>query len=510
MQKRRRSLCCCALAMSGATPVALALDYRIERIASGLNQPTYVTQAPGDPSNVLYFTERTTNTVAGFNVTNQMGKIYRYDTSTRTKTLVLDLSSRTVSQDDGLTAIAFSPDFATNGKMYVSSAASGASSPNNRIEEYTVGSNGSATFSRTILQYNNTGTAFQNHTIDWLGFDPTASGAARNYLYINSGDGNFSLPNRPSQNPGDVQGKILRVDVSGGDSYPADANKNFLIPPTNPLPAYNAAHPAAPISGLGEVFVTGLRNPSRASFDRGTGNLYIGDVGESTNEEVDFLKAASNSAGPPVDYGWPQHEGTTDTTGTISNVNPRTTTNPFTAVTSLKPIQQYAHTGGAARAVIGGYLYRGPIASLQGNYFFSDYVTGAISQLNFDPNTPTTSFNGNNGTLTDVSSIWHSTVDPIVFDPTDPNYTFANVGPNFGVSHIVSFGEDNSGNLYIVDFGGFAGDPNFNGQYPGAGQGEIFELVPVPEPASAVAVLSTLLCVARHRQESPRFTSKDN
>jgi glucose/arabinose dehydrogenase len=486
--RRRANLSCACLVALGVIPTVQALDYRIERIASGLNQPTYVTQAPGDPPNIIYFTERTSNTIAGFNAVNQMGKIYRYDMNTRTKTLVLDLSSRSVTQDDGLTAIAFSPDFQTNGKFYVSSAAAGGASPVNRIEEYSIGAGGAASFDRTILQYNNTGTAFQNHTIDWLGFDPTATGAARNYLYISSGDGNFSLPNRPSQDPSDPEGKILRVDVSGGDSYPADPNKNFLIPSTNPLPAYNAAHPAATISGLGEVYVTGLRNPSRVSFDRSTGDMFIGDVGESTTEELDFLKAGSNASGPPVDYGWPQHEGTADTTGTISNVSPRTPTNPFTGVTSLLPIQQYPHNGGG-HAIIGGYVYRGPISSLDGQYFFSDYVTGTISQLHFDPNTPSNFFNGANGTLTDVSSIWHSTTTPIVFDPTDPNYTPANVGANWGVSHIVSFGEDNAGNLYIVDFGGFAGDTNFNGQYPGAGQGEIFMLVPVPEPGSAGILL---------------------
>src|SRR5688572_16994783 len=77
---------CCAVAWAGAA--ARAQSFRLERIASGLNQPTYVTQAPGDPANILYFTERTSNTIGGFNALNDMGKVWRYDVSTRTKTLV--------------------------------------------------------------------------------------------------------------------------------------------------------------------------------------------------------------------------------------------------------------------------------------------------------------------------------------------------------------------------------------------------------------------------------------
>src|SRR5205085_2406293 len=105
MRIGRTARCVCPLILAAVAPIARAVDYRIERIASNLNQPTYVSQAPGDPSNILYLTERTSNTVAGFNAANQMGKIYRYDTVTRVKTLVLDLSSRTVTQDDGLTAL---------------------------------------------------------------------------------------------------------------------------------------------------------------------------------------------------------------------------------------------------------------------------------------------------------------------------------------------------------------------------------------------------------------------
>lgn len=466
---------------------ATARNYRIERVASGLNQPTYVTQAPSDPANILYFTERTRDANPGFGAANVMGRVWRYDMTTRTKTMVLDLSSRSVTQDTGLQTIAFHPDFnvvgaSGYGKMYVSSSQVGTTALN-RVEEYTVSLSGptpsyAASFTRTLLEYQNN--AQLNHTIDWVGFDPTATGPARDFLYISTGDGSYgngynsgiSPTGRPSQNPSDVAGKMLRVDVAGADAYPADPLKNFAIPTSNPIPTYNAAHPGAPISGLGEIYLTGLRNVYRASFDRSNGDLWMGDVGEVRFEEVSFLKAGSNTAGPPVDFGWPQREGSDE-----SDIGgaPNAKTNPFTGAISLEPLQQFAHDGGG-EAVIGGYVYRGPVQELQGKYFYADFVTtGNAAQfwtLDFDRHTISTSYNGNNGKNVDASSLWQS----LVYDPTDPSYAPDSTTGNIaGLDHIVSFGEDNSGNVYLVDFGNGSG---FDGQYPSAGRGEIFRIVP--------------------------------
>src|SRR5262245_44612025 len=90
---------------------ASAQNFKIERVAAGLNQPTYVTQAPGDPKNILYFTERTRDANAGFGAANVMGRVWRYDLNTRSKTMVLDLSQYFVTNDTGLQTIAFHPDF---------------------------------------------------------------------------------------------------------------------------------------------------------------------------------------------------------------------------------------------------------------------------------------------------------------------------------------------------------------------------------------------------------------
>ncbi len=489
-----------ALALASAT-VAFAGDYRVERVASGLNQPNFLTQAPGDPSSVVYYTERTTPPTDGsydiqnFSKVNHMGRVVRYDQSTRTKTVVLDLYDRKVFQDDGLQTVAFSPDFAANGKMYVVSStytgtqAFGSNGTGtqpvalNRVEEYTVNvanpSAATTTLSRTILSYTNS--VGNNHTIDWAGFDPTAAGAERNYLYISTGDGAFgnaynggAVSNgRPSQNPASVRGKIHRVDISGGDDYPADVNKNFAIPASNPIPAYNAAHPATPISGPGEIFTTGMRNVYRMSFDRANGDMWMGDVGENSWEEIDFLKKNANTGATrgPMDFGWPQLEGTANSP--IGDA-PHTMVNPFTGVTSTNPVRVYDHSFGSA--VIGGHVYRGPVAELQGQYFYSDFLRGWVQKLSFDRNTAEASFNGANGTVTDMTANFNS----LIFDAADNTYTLAGVGDAFGLDHIVSYGEDASGNLYIIDFGGTAGDGGFGnatGEYPGNGRGEIFRIV---------------------------------
>ncbi len=499
-----RSRCLAGAALLAGTLAHTPADaaYHLERITPVLNQPTYITQAPGDPANILYYTTRISSAFSGFTV-NSMGKVWRYDTATRISTPVLDLSARTITGDEGLQSIAFHPDFnnpGSNGygKFYVANSQEGPTALD-RVEEFTLlnpdgtfkSTNDVLSTGRVILYYVNN--AQQNHTVDWVGFDPNATGAARNYLYISTGDGSYgnnynfgvSPGGRPSQNPADVKGKILRLDISGGDDYPADTNRNFAIPPSNPIPTYNAANPGTPLMGTnliggvytavpayGEVYVTGVRNAYRVSFDRANSDMYWGDVGENLHEEVDFLKAGSNAAGPPVDYGWPQLEATF-----YSGISgaPDTTTNPFTGAVSLYPLQEWPHTNSTGAASIGGYVYRGPIPELQGKYFYADFVASRVWMLDFDRNTDPSTFFGTNGTVTDVTALW----DSLVVDPTDPNYRGdENLSTLNGLDHIVSFGEDNLGNLYVVDMGYGTG---FSGEYT-ANAGEIFELVPGPVP----------------------------
>jgi glucose/arabinose dehydrogenase len=527
----------CALLAGSAFPASAlaAVDFQVKLVASGLSQPNYVTQAPGETNpGILYYTERAASAVAGFSPVNEMGRIMRYDTSLSATpgyvgTPVIDLSAtRNITNDDGMEGMAFSPDFNNIGtpgfgKIYISSSTypGGGAVPTNRVEEYTTTNpanptTANTTFSRTILQYNNNSN--NNHTIDSIQFDPTATGESRNYLYISTGNGSFTNTynggvngavgvGMPSQNPADVKGKILRVDVNNTlpDAYPADSNKNFAIPTDNPVVTYNAAHPAALLQGanaagptpaLGEVYVSGLRNSYRFSFDRSNGNMFLGDVGENKIEEVDVVPKSFNTgtgatvynSHGPVDFGWPETEGTS-TTNTIETGNdaayPAGTANPFTGATAILPVQQYPHTVGSA--VIGGYTYRGPVASLQGDYFYGDFVAGTVHELTGLSTDPST-FTGNNGTSTDVTSLLDS------------------LAPGGTLGHVVSFGEDNQGDLFIVDFGGTAGSTSFTsatGEYPSAGLGQIFEIIPIPEPTSAAILIpATLMLMVRR---SPRL-----
>lgn len=531
-----------------------AQGYRIERIASGLDQPTYVTQAPGDPSNIIYYAERITATPGsggGFGTINDMGGIFRYDMNTRSSTLVMSLEHRQLTGDEGLAGFAFSPDFNTPGaagyqKLYVSSSSyNNGASPIDRVEEYVAsGPNGTVptdglgrpVVNRLILEYLHVNNQ-QNHTVDWVGFDPRASALSvgspeRNYLYIVTGDGDLggSAQSRPEQKADSVPGKLLRVDVdaANGDAYPGDPNKNFAIPDSNPIPLWNSNHnsfdqlvsttlnytndpmTATYAPALGEIYATGLRNGYRASFDQQTGDFWGGDVGENTREEVNFLRADiyddNNGNLPPVDFGYAQREGTVPTSGGlgVSGSSGATTLQwdlsggDTVIVDSTNPVREGMHattnTPDEVRttnrsAYIGGYVYRGPVDSLQGNYFYSDFIHSNIFMLSdFDRDIPLEDYSGTNlnqvdgvaalGTRTtvasaDADSLWQS----LIVDPTDPNYTAA-LGLSFGIGRAVSFGEDNDGNLYVIDFGSNRGDPSFGGDYPVAGLGEIFRIVP--------------------------------
>jgi hypothetical protein len=129
-------LAVCGLAL--LRPYPACADYHLERITPVLNQPTYVTQAPGDPPNIIYYTTRITTTISGFNAANSMGSVWRYDMNTRVSTPILTLSSRIIINDDGLQSVAFHPDFNTPatagyGKMYVSSSQQSSTSLNRAL-----------------------------------------------------------------------------------------------------------------------------------------------------------------------------------------------------------------------------------------------------------------------------------------------------------------------------------------------------------------------------------------
>ena len=263
---------------------------------------------------------------------------------------------------------------------------------------------GSALILLTIFQ------PFSNHNGGWIGFGPNDG-----FLYISTGDGGSAGDpgNRAQDITNQLLGKMLRIDVDGNDG----PGGNYGIPAGNPFVG---------ITGDDEIWAYGLRNPWRSSFDRATGDLYIADVGQNAWEEIDFQPADSTGG---ENYGWRCYEG--DHTFNAGGCPP--------AKTMVFPIHEYSHALG--RSLTGGYVYRGcAIPTLDGTYFFADYVFTRLWSFSYD---------GNN-----VS-----------------NFTsrFAELSPSsdgFAINQISSFGEDARGELYIVDQGS-----GFDGQ--------VFKVVPV-------------------------------
>ena len=166
-------------------------------------------------------------------------------------------------------------------------------------------------------------------------------------LYIALGDGGSGGdPDGNGQDLGTLLGKILRIDVDGGDPY--------AIPPGNPF--------ASTAGAADEIWLTGLRNPFRFSFDRSNGDLWIGDVGQGAWEEIDVARAGVGG----LNYGWNIMEG--------AHCFKPSTGCPTGGLTL--PVTEYSHDLGFA--VIGGYVYRGPQAILRGGYLFSDNYTGRM------------------------------------------------------------------------------------------------------------------------------------
>jgi glucose/arabinose dehydrogenase len=383
--------------------VAQAQPLFFDRIASGLSRPVYVTMPPGDTDR-LFIVEQHTGEI----------RILNRGSGMINGTEFLDVTGISTGGEQGLLGLAFHPDYGTNGYFYVNYTDSGGDT---HIVRYTVSGNpdiadsGSA---QEVLSFNQ---PQSNHNGGWIGFGPDG------FLYIASGDGGASNDSgsghtEPGGNAQDIDnnflGKMLRVDVDG-DDFPGDATRNYAVPPSNPFVG---------VAGDDEIWAYGLRNPWRASFDSQTGDLYIGDVGQNAREEIDVQPAASSGG---ENYGWRLREGTIQTPGSVGGAQPPG---------GINPIYDFPHDGSSLGgfAVTGGYVYRGPILSLQGRYFFGDYVTERMWSLLYD-GSPPAGFDGTNYTG--------------FKDHTDAIVTDAGT-----IDEISSFGEDPDGNLFVVDLGG--------------------------------------------------------
>jgi glucose/arabinose dehydrogenase len=438
---------CCAEWTAPAAAVAEGIS--VVRVASGLQQPVYVTAPPGDNSR-LFIVEANSGgsptgpAIAQIKILNLAGP----SAGTINETPFLTVSGIRQMEDQGLFTLEFHPNFNQNGYFYVNHTSSdGGASFIARYKVSATNANVADANSRTTIM--SIPKPFINHSGDWIGFSPTDLANGKYYLYYTTGDGGSGNdPGDRAQNLSVRNGKLFRIDVGAdglADDFPADPAENYAIPADNPFIDTPGAEPA--------IWSYGFRNPWRASFDRQTGDLYIGDVGQGLFEEVIFQHFDSTGG---QNYGWSRLEG--------SAVGP----NPTPVLTSsVAPIYEYPHgvslTAGPARSVTGGYVYRGPVEELQGQYIFADFLgdydfstrigSAQIFSFRFD-GSEQVDFNGSN--IVD-DQVLNRTAE---FTPVEGTIDF-----------ISSFGEDALGNLYIVDMGNL-GTPD------GRGLGEIYKVVP--------------------------------
>lgn len=326
----------------------------LDKIADGLSLPTYVT---GTGDGRLF-------------VTLREGQVLILDPETGKTKRFLDIRDRVDTLNErGLHAIAIDPDYAKNGRFYVHYNSADGDTNVVRFTGKPGDGQVDTSTAKSIVRFNQ---PYENHNGGWLGFGPDEK------LYLALGDGGGNSPGDPlgnGQDRGQPLAKILRID---------------------------------PASGKDSTYAWGLRNPWRASFDRETGDLWIGDVGQDEIEEIDIVKAGRDN---PPNFGWSVMEGSQCHRG------------PCTKSDYVLPVAEYRH-GADGCSVVGGYVYRGEAQPLlKGAYLFSDFCSMKIWAIKAADGKP-----GADLKPRQVASASGSTV--------------------------VSFGEGDDGELYVVSLGG--------------------------------------------------------
>ncbi|MFM9997005.1 MAG: PQQ-dependent sugar dehydrogenase [Phycisphaerales bacterium] len=383
-------LACTVVGASAQTPLKSVV------VATGLDNPLFVTHAPGDFERI-FIVEQGLDT--------GVGKIRIMDLATQVVKPTPFLTIAPVVNtgvEQGLLGLAFHPDYDTNGYFYIYHTAPGPGDGYATFTRYKVSGDPDVAdplSAQVFLKLQSVGIS---HNGGWLGFGPDG------YLYVALGD-NTDFMNGQSVNT--LRAKILRLDVNG-DAFPADPERNYAIPPSNPFVG---------LPGEDEIWTFGLRNPWRCSFDRLTGDLWIGDVGQAAYEEISFRPAPGSPPYTALNYGWICYDGP-NCTGLFD-------CGPTCNIPNYVPaVHYYEHGGNPFRcAVTGGYVYRGcAIPDLQGSYFFADYCSAQIWTMRYNGTTVTE--------FIDRSAQLHP-------------------GGGFGLGTIASFGEDAFGELYVCNLG---------------------------------------------------------
>ena len=390
----RRWIC---LGLMLATAAHGAPQLTVEHVTD-IEFPTDITHAPGDFQRLF--------------VTSKSGVITVITDGVVQPTPFLDLTSVAESDggEQGLLGLAFHPDYETNGYFYVYYTRDDDPSTQENetiVERYEVTADpevadpGSAATVLIIAQ------PTRSHNGGWLGFDPDG------LLYVSVGDGGGQEdPYDNAQNIDTLLGSILRIDVDG-DDFPADPDRNYAIPADNPF-----------VAGVGadEIWVYGLRNPWRCTIDPVTGDLYIGDVGNSLREELDYVAGGSPGG---LNFGWDCMEATLCTGETACVCGD---------LGLVHPMFEFAHNPAAGNVIIAGVVYRGTeIPDLAGSYIFANMFS------------PAWRLDHTGGVVDELAEI-------LLNAP--------------GLLRIVSFGEDAAGEIYLCDKSGGAG-----------GLGQIYKIV---------------------------------
>jgi len=391
------------LVATTSTPAATPLT--TTQVASGLSRPVFVTAAPDDVDRLFILEKR------------GVVRILDLDSGTVLSTPFLDIDAlvgggTSTGDERGLLGLAFHPDYESNGYFFLNYTNNASDTV---VARYTVSADPNIADPASALTLLTIDQPFFNHNGGWIDFGPDG------YLYVSTGDGGSGGdPGDRAQDITDqLLGKLLRIDVDG-DDFPADPGRNYAIPPSNPFVG---------VTGDDEIWAYGLRNAWRCSFDRGTGDLYLADVGQNAWEEVSFQPFDSPGG---ENYGWRCYEGLHEFD--LTDCDP--------PETMVFPFHEYSH--GLGCSISGGYVYRGcDIPDLRGTYFFADYCSAIIWSLRYDG--------------ASVSDFQNRTSE---LDPAG----------SLSISSIVSFGQDARGELYIVEQGSTSSN------------GEIFKVIPAAEP----------------------------
>jgi glucose/arabinose dehydrogenase len=354
----------------------------VKSVASGFERPVWAGMPAGSTGKLW--------------VMEQAGTVWIVDLATgkRNETPFLEIKSNVsrMGNEEGLLGLAFAPDFMKSGRYYVNFTDK---EHFTRINRYVSKDRlvTDTTAGETVLSFKQ---PYQNHNGGWISFGPDGM------LYIGNGDGGSGNdPENHAQSLDTLLGKILRIDVSPATGY--------RVPDDNPFVKNKSAKQ--------EIWALGVRNPWRCSFDRKTGDFWMGDVGQNNWEEVNHMP---HGKGAGANYGWRLREGMHDT--------PKPGVGGAAPQGAVEPVYEYKHGGGPKEgmSVTGGYVYRGPVKELAGRYVFADFQNPRIWSFQMEKG-----------------------------KPADFKDHTQDLQPDGGrISLIPSFAEDNDGNLYVVDMTG--------------------------------------------------------